>query len=252
MTWGRVRPPICSRCAHPFPAPARRPRNDLGQYDDLAGEWWRPNGRFAALHWLAVARRSLVPVPDREGEILVDVGCGGGLMADATSAYLHVGVDLVTSALVQARAHGLDAVRADACAIPVASGVAAVVVAGEILEHVTDLDSVVAEVCRVLRPGGTVVIDTINATRIANVFLVKLAERLPGGPPPGIHDPGLFVDPARLRRLFSEHGVELEVWGLRPALRDYVRFLFDRRRGVRMLRVRSTAAVYQGVGTKVG
>jgi 2-polyprenyl-6-hydroxyphenyl methylase/3-demethylubiquinone-9 3-methyltransferase len=40
------------------------------------------------------------------------------------------------------------------------------------------------------------------------------------------------------------------VWGLRPSVRDYARFLRDRRRGVRMLRTRSTAGVYQGVGTK--
>jgi 2-polyprenyl-6-hydroxyphenyl methylase / 3-demethylubiquinone-9 3-methyltransferase len=31
-------------------------RNDLRQYDELAGEWWRPDGAFAALHWLAEAR----------------------------------------------------------------------------------------------------------------------------------------------------------------------------------------------------
>lgn len=227
-----------------------RARNDLAQYDDLVEEWWRPHGEFAALHWLAAARRALVPVPRSAGEILVDVGCGGGLMADPACAYVHVGVDRVASALDLARHHGVRALRADVAALPVASGVAAVVVAGEILEHVPSVEQVVAEVCRVLRPGGTVVIDTINDTRFAKLSLVRIAERLPGGPPRGIHDPDLFVDPTRLRRLFADHGVELEVWGLRPSVRDYARFLRDRRRAVRMLRTRSTAGVYQGVGTK--
>ena len=229
----------------------RRARNDVGQYDDLASEWWRPEGAFAALHWLAASRRLLVPAAERPNEILVDLGCGGGLMADSESTYVHIGIDLVLSALDHARSHGIDAVRADVSALPLASGTASVVLAGEILEHVLCVDDVVAEICRVLRPGGTVLIDTINDTRLADVCLVKIAERLPGGPPPGIHDPHLFVDPQRLQRLFADNGVELAVWGLRPSLRDYARFLLDRRRSVRMLRTRSTAAVYQGVGRKV-
>jgi hypothetical protein len=37
----------------------RRARNDPAQYDDLIGEWWRPHGAFAMLHWIAEARSSL-------------------------------------------------------------------------------------------------------------------------------------------------------------------------------------------------
>ena len=228
----------------------RRPRNDIGQYDDLTEEWWKPEGDFAALHWLAASRRSLIPASAGPHEILVDVGCGGGLMAEPMSAYLHVGVDLVASALGHAHAHGVSPLRADASALPIASESASVVIAGEILEHVTSLDEVVGEICRVLRPGGTVVIDTINDTRLAKFLLVTIAERLPGGPPRGIHDPCLFVNPQRLQRLFAEKGVMLDVWGLRPSATDYARFLTDRRRGVRMVRTRSTRAVYQGLGKK--
>lgn len=228
----------------------RRPRNDLGQYDDLAAEWWRPEGAFAALHWLAAARLAIIPQASQPNELLVDVGCGGGLTADTTSPYFHVGVDLVASALQAAGSHGVCPIRANAAYLPLVSGCAAVVVAGEILEHVVDLNTVVAELCRVLKPGGTVVIDTINDTSLAKFALVTVAERLPGGPPPGIHDPHLFVDPKRLCALFADHGVKLTVWGLRPAMRDYMRFLFDRRRPVRMVRTKSVALVYQGIGTK--
>jgi len=171
-------------------------------------------------------------------------------MAEPTSAYLHVGVDLVASALHHAHAHGVRTLRADASALPIASETASVVIAGEILEHVTSLDEVVREACRILRPGGTVVIDTINDTRLAKLLLVTLAERLPGGPPRGIHDPCLFVNPQRLQRLFAENDVTLDVWGLRPSATDYARFLIDRRRGVRMVRTRSTQAVFQGLGNK--
>jgi len=230
---------------------SQRPRNDIGQYDDLVVEWERPNGKFAALHWLAASRRALVPQPSGPGELLVDVGCGGGLLADERSGpYVHVGIDLVESALRIACSRGLVPVRADVSMIPLNAGCASVVVAGEILEHVDDLDAVVGEICRVLRPGGTVVIDTISDTRRAKLALVAIAEHLPGGPPPRIHDPRLFVDPNRLTRLFRSNGVELVVWGLRPSAWDYMRFLLDRQRAVRMLPISSVALVYQGVGRK--
>jgi 2-polyprenyl-6-hydroxyphenyl methylase/3-demethylubiquinone-9 3-methyltransferase len=180
----------------------------------------------------------------------VDVGCGGGIMAGYVQGYRHVGVDLTHSALVVATARGVVPVRADAAALPLATEVADVVVAGELFEHVADLEGTVAEVSRVLRPGGVMVVDTISATRRARVGLVTVAELLPGGPPRRIHDPALFVPPGRLVDLFAGHGVELRVGGLRPSVIDYLRFLLRRRRPVRMLPSRSVAGVYRGVGRK--
>ncbi len=204
------------------------------------------------MHWLARARAELVPPSSSPRDVLVDVGCGGGILSAFVRGYLHVGVDLTQSALVVARATGVVPVRADAVALPLAAGAAHVVVAGEVFEHVADLDGAVAEVSRVLRPGGVVVVDTISATRRALLGLVTVGEWLPGGPPRRIHDPELFVAPARLMALFAGHGVELRVGGLRPSAIDYLRFILGRRRAVRMLATRSVAGVYQGVGRKLG
>lgn len=230
------------------PAPAR-PRNDPAQYDDLVDDWWDQKGELAALHWLAFARARLLPRP-APGAVLVDVACGGGLMAPYTGGYRHIGVDLAASALALARRHGVEVVQGDAARLPLADAVADVVVAGEVFEHVPDLEAAVAEVARVLGPGGTVVCDTINATRWARFSLVTVGERLPGGPPRRCHDPGLFVPPQRLRALFARHGVALAVAGLRFSVADYLGFLARRRRRVRMLPTRSLAGVYQGVGVK--
>jgi 2-polyprenyl-6-hydroxyphenyl methylase/3-demethylubiquinone-9 3-methyltransferase len=228
-----------------------RPRNDPAQYDDLADQWWRPDGAFAALHWLAEARARLVPPAPCEGALLVDAGCGGGLLAPhVPQGYRHVGIDANAAALQLAALHGVAPVRADLAALPLPDASADVVVAGEVLEHVTDLDAVVAELARVLRPGGTFVCDTINATRWARFSLVTVGERLPGGPPPRIHDPALFVPPERLVALCARFGIALRVSGLQPTSGDYLRFLLDRRRPVRMRRTRSLSAVYQGVGVK--
>lgn len=226
-----------------------RPRNDYRQYDDLAEHWWRTDGDFAALHWLADARARIVPRP-APGALAVDVACGGGLMAPHLRGYRHVGVDLSEASLALARDHGVEAIRGDVTALPLADETADLVIAGEIFEHVEDLDATVAEVARVLKPGGTLICDTINATWWARFSLVTIGERMPGGPPPHCHDPRLFVDPQRLVALCATHGIDLQVRGLRFSVPQYAAFLVSRSRPVRMVPTRSLAGVYQGKGRK--
>jgi 2-polyprenyl-6-hydroxyphenyl methylase / 3-demethylubiquinone-9 3-methyltransferase len=171
-------------------------------------------------------------------------------MAPFTDGYVHVGVDMSESALRVASRHGVLPIRANVGSLPFADGIADVVIAGELFEHVPDLESAVAEIARLLRPGGVLLFDTINDTTWARVSLVMVGERLPGGPPARIHDPALFVAPARLTQMLAEHGIRSRVRGLRPSVPDYLRFLFSRSRPVRMVPTRSLAALYQGWGTK--
>lgn len=236
------------------PPTSPRARNDPGQYDDLVDEWWVPRGAFAMLHWLARARARLVPPPTRPGAVLVDIGCGAGLSAPHFQplGYRHVGLDVTASALALARAHEVAVVRADALQLPLPDAVAEVVVAGEVLEHVSDWERCTAEACRVLRPGGTLVLDTIASTWLARFMAITVAERVPGGAPPGLHDPALFVDRSALIRCCAEHGVSLHLSGLRPCLLDLARWRLGRRAEVAMLPTRSTAVLFQAWGLKRG
>jgi 2-polyprenyl-6-hydroxyphenyl methylase/3-demethylubiquinone-9 3-methyltransferase len=225
--------------------------NDPRQYDDLVDEWWRPQGRFAMLHWLADSRARLLP-PARPGAILLDIACGGGLLAEhvARTPYQHIGVDIGLPALRVARAHGVQVIAGDARALPFPDSCADVVVAGEVFEHVPDLPRVVSEACRVLRPGGTLICDTIAATRQGRFVSITVAERIPGGPPRGLHDPALFVDREQLVAECARRGVTLSLRGLLPHPLQYARWMLRRRGAVRMIPVRSTAVLFQGLGIK--
>lgn len=225
-------------------------RNDVRLYDRLADEWWRPRGQFAMLHWLARARGGLVPPPPRPDAVLVDLGCGAGLLAPHVRGYRHVGVDLTASALRQARAHGVAAVRGDVLRVPLRDGCADVVAAGEILEHVTDLRAAVREIGRVLAPGGLLVLDTLAATRRCRAVAIGLAERVPGLAPRGVHDPALLVDRDLLVRCAAEAGIRLRLRGIRPSATDLVAWALRRREHVRMVPVRDTGVLFQGVGRK--
>ena len=232
-------------------------RNDPRQYDGLVEQWWRPGGDFEILHWLAAARAALVPPAARPGAVLLDAGCGGGLLAPHLEGrgYRHVGVDLRRPALELSAARGVVPVTGDVTALPLADGCADVVAAGEILEHVTDLPGTVAELVRVLRPGGLVVLDTVNDTVLGRFVTVTLGERL-GIAPVGLHDPALFVDPRRLTAEFARHGVALRVRGIRPTMTGLLRWLVlphgasARAPLGRMVPTFSAAVVYQGLGRK--
>jgi len=228
------------------------PRNDVRQYEELADEWWRPGGIFAMLHWIARARAALVPAASRPDAVLVDLGCGGGVLAPYIDGlgYRHIGVDVVESSLRHAFSHGVVPLRADVCRVPLADGCADVVCAGEILEHVLSPSTVVREACRLLRPRGTLVVDTINATALARLIVVTLGERMPGGAPKGIHDPKLFVPPRVLMDECARQGVSLRVRGIRPATARWVRWMFTRRGEVPIVPTFSTAVLYQAWGRK--
>ena len=230
----------------------RRVRNDPAQYDELAGEWWNPHGEFAALHWLAASRAEHIPPAPGPDALLVDLACGGGLMAPyaAKLGYRHVGVDLNARALQVAREHGVTPVCGSVLDVPLLDGCADVVLACEILEHVEDDVAVLAEAARLLRPGGTLVIDALAATRMSVLINVHVLERLPGGPPRGLHDPRLFVDRRRLLEAADRLGLDLHLVGLRPSMREAIPWALGRRDMVRFKPVRWTGSVFAGIGRK--
>lgn len=180
-------------------------------YDRQGAVWWDDSVR-----WLRQLRK-LVPgrlalfdamVVDWRGLAVLDLGCGGGFMAEALArrGAAVTGVDPSGPALAAARHHAsrggltIDYRPGVGEAVPVTSGAMDVVVCVDVLEHVDDLDRVLDEIRRVLKPGGLLLFDTVNRTRLATLVMVTCGERLLGLLPPGTHDPRRFVRPDALRR----------------------------------------------------
>ncbi|NRB35407.1 MAG: 3-demethylubiquinone-9 3-O-methyltransferase [Rhodobacteraceae bacterium] len=192
-------------------------RNDLGIYDDVADQWWSDD-----IRWVRTLR-NMVPGRlawfdkriDWAGKRVLDLGCAGGFMAEALSdrGAIVTGLDPAADAIRAAQAHA-DATGRDITydvgigeSLPYEDGCFDAVVCVDVLEHVSDLQLVVGEVSRVLRPGGMFLFDTINRTRIAHLVTITMAENVLGLLPRGTHDPALFIRPSELRKTLTDAGL---------------------------------------------
>ncbi len=159
---------------------------------------------------------------------ILEVGSGGGLVCEelAQRKAVMVGIDPSHGALMAARTHaqqsGLGHVISYdyGCAesLPYADGSFSAIVCFDTLEHVRDLKATIAEITRVLAPGGVFIFDTINRTLLARAVLIWYGENFPsGGLQPGIHNYNNFIKPAELRAVLIGCGLDVqELTGFMP------------------------------------
>lgn len=206
-----------------------RSRIDNQYYDRLGDEWWDLRGDVGGLHAMNPARadyfqRSVEALGGSlHGARILDVGCGGGILAEelARRGADVVGVDRSVPSLDAALRHrGTLAVRyagSDAAAMPFAEGAFDGVVSSDFLEHVFDLDAVTREIARVVKPGGFVLFDTINRTLLSRIVVIWVMELIARRIPRHTHDWKMFVTPAELTASFARAGLGVrEIRGLGP------------------------------------
>lgn len=214
---------------------------EIARFDALAETWWNARGPMRPLHEMAPVRIGFVrdraaaafgrdaagpgAGGDRpfSGLTLLDIGCGGGLMAEpmARLGFAVTGVDASVKNLAVARRHAEQSGLAIDYGDETVEAMAAtgrqfdVVLNLEVVEHVADIDAFLAAAVATVKPGGMMIVSTLNRTAKAFAVAVVGAEYILGLLPRGTHDWRKFVRPSELAAAIRRAGARVsELAGL--------------------------------------
>ncbi len=210
--------------------------DEVARFEALAREWWDPAGKFRPLHRLNPARlkfieeqacrhfaRKMGAANPLAGLRILDIGCGGGLIAEplarlgATVTGIDPGAATIEAAIKHAAESGLPVRYRRATAEEIAGQGEQfdIVLALEVVEHVPDLAAFLAAACALTAPGGMLIAATLNRTLKAYMLVVVGAEYVLNWLPRGTHDWRKFVRPSELARELRRSGMDvLELVGL--------------------------------------
>ena len=194
---------------------------ELAKFSDLAHRWWDTESEFRPLHQINPLRLAWIgDMVALKGLRALDVGCGGGILADAMARKGAdvLGIDLATKALKVAELHALEAQTVGVKYREVsAEGLAAeepgsfdVVTCMEMLEHVPDPSSIVKACATLVKPGGYVFFSTINRNAKAFLLAIVGAEYVLNLLPHGTHEYAKFIKPSELAGYCRTAGLALQ------------------------------------------
>lgn len=197
--------------------------DEIARFNALAASWWDANGPMAPLHAMAPARMAFIvaqlgqPGQARalKGLSLLDIGCGAGLVSEplARLGADVLGADAAADNIAAAQAHAAQAevpVRYRVASIEQlaqeAAGPFDAVVALELIEHVSDVPAFLAACRAVVRPGGQLIVSTLNRTAASFAVAIVGAEYVARLLPRGTHDWRKFITPAELTAYAARAG----------------------------------------------
>lgn len=203
---------------------------EIERFSKLAAEWWNPEGKFKPLHLFNPVRlafirdeaarrfgRDIAARRPFEGVKLLDIGCGGGLLAEPMTrlGFAVTGVDAseanIKTAGIHAREQGLDIDYRHGSAEALAETGARfdVILNMEVVEHVADVRAFLKTCADMVAPGGLMIVATINRTAKAFALAIVGAEYVMGWLPRGTHRHSKFVRPLEVRDALAEAGLKV-------------------------------------------
>jgi 2-polyprenyl-6-hydroxyphenyl methylase / 3-demethylubiquinone-9 3-methyltransferase len=243
------RPSAAPTATKPAPASGEAvDANEVGKFEAIAENVWDPAGPMRPLHRLNPLRIGYIrdqahtvlgtgaaaALRPLEGVGLADIGCGAGLLAEpmARLGATVTGIDPSARSIGAARAHAAASdLRIDYRTIGVETladegAVFDIVLAMEVIEHSSDPDLFICQLADITRPGGLLVMSTLNRTVKSYLLGIVAAEYLLGWLPHGTHAWQRFIEPSMLARLLRRRGFRVvDTTGVvyRPAHGDFVR-----------------------------
>ncbi len=201
---------------------------EIEKFTAMAAEWWDPEGKFKPLHRLNPTRLGFIrdrvaarfgrePLSARplEGLSVLDIGCGGGLLAEPLTRLgaAVTGIDAAEQNLEMARLHAaesgleIDYRHATAEQLAEAGERFDVVLNMEVVEHVADVEAFLAAASDLVKPGGAMVLATLNRTPKAFLFAIVGAEYLLRWLPRGTHSWRKFLRPSEIAAMLRANGL---------------------------------------------
>ena len=186
-------------------------------FSDKSPSWWDPESDFSALHQLNPLRMAFIEEQIAlDGAKVLDVGCGGGILAESLcrSGARVTAIDLSQESIAEAQRHSasvsldIDYRCAQLADLLQEQQRFGVVVCSEVVEHVQDQQTIVREAVDLCDKGGLIIFSTINKTlaallgaKLAGEYILRLL-------PEGTHDPRLFLKPSALDGMLRRCGAE--------------------------------------------
>lgn len=206
--------------------------NELDKFSALSDDWWEDKGAFSALHKLTPARmmflreallNNRLKTPDSKlpflGMNILDVGCGGGLLAEpmarlgANVTGVDASKEAITVASRHAKASGLDIkyIAGDLAAVFLETKKFDVVIASEVIEHVLEPRVFIRDLSKLLHCESILIITTINRSLKSLLTAKILAEYILRLVPAGTHKWGKFIRPTELKKMMGEVNLEIQL-----------------------------------------
>lgn len=194
-------------------------QSEIDKFAELASQWWDRNGKLKTLHDINPIRMEFICTQvDLKDKIVLDVGCGGGILTESLAEFdAHTtGIDMSASTIAAAKAHAQTAKLAiDYQTISVADMSAQhaqqfdIITCLEMLEHVPDPAAIIKACVTLVKPGGHLFFSTINRTFKAYTLAIIAGEYLFNILPRGTHDYDKLIQPAELSRWLRACDIEI-------------------------------------------
>jgi 2-polyprenyl-6-hydroxyphenyl methylase/3-demethylubiquinone-9 3-methyltransferase len=194
-------------------------QGEIDKFSALAHRWWDPTSEFKPLHAINPLRLGWIQsITNLQGKRILDVGCGGGILAESISkaGATVTGIDLSTKALKVAELHQLESGTSVRYLTISAEDLAKeesqsydVVTCMEMLEHVPDPSSVVQACAKLCKPGGHIFFSTLNRNPKSYLFAIIGAEYILQLLPKGTHQYEKFIKPSELAQFTRAAGLEV-------------------------------------------